>query len=151
MTDMSVTCYDRLIGDHQRIAELIAELLGVTRLEPSASEKAISLLFQLSIQLSTHLAYEDEVADLTQVARLAGKSPSNIGDILEELNALRADWHRYIAHWSPENIVAHWADFARDTNGMLQRIAVQLALENELLYTPALRHGVVSLRNEPMQ
>ncbi|USU06401.1 opsin-5 family protein [Sphingomonadaceae bacterium OTU29MARTA1] len=137
------TSWGRLVGDHDRIARQCGALVALTRRDDRPAEDVTVALLELTVSVADHLGVEDQVIDMTTVAIRGGTSPDHAAAMADELEALKSDWTAFIVRWNPTAVVAQWDAFAEDAAAMLPRLVAQVKRENELLYTAALRHGVI--------
>lgn len=138
--------YERLIAEHARIDHALARLLVLTE-DGAPDLTALTLaLSDLSNELTAHLAHEDSFIYSRMLAGKDSDGPATAQKFIDDFAELRHDWGLFLAEWNAECIEADWQNFRHEAHAMTHRLARRVAAENELLYTMALRIGVISLR-----
>lgn len=135
--------WTRLLGDHDRIARQCADLVDLARRPDRPVEIAAIQLLELAVFVADHMGVEDRVIDLTAAAIHAGTSPEAAEAMRVRLDTLKSDWAEFIVRWTPDAIAADWPAFTIAAEAILPRLAAQVRCENDLLYTEALRRGLI--------
>lgn len=136
------TSWARMIGDHDRIAAMCADIVALSERPPAERSRAPGMLAQLALVVADHLGAENEMVDLATLVA-ADSSPDVIANMQATADALRNDWRRFISRWLPAIPPAEWPAFMADATEMLSRLDRQVAAENRLLYDVAFRHGII--------
>nr|GFD58900.1 hypothetical protein [Tanacetum cinerariifolium] len=53
------------------------------------------------------------------------------------LERLRSDWAVFVGKWTTRAVTDHWLAFGGEATIMVERLTMQIAAENDLLYSPA--------------
>lgn len=149
LADPRRASWARLVSDHDRIARQCEALVALTRRADRPAEAAAILLLELAVGVADHLGIEDQVIDLTVVALRGGAAADEAASMAATLDALKADWTRFIVRWSPAAVLGQWSEFAGEAEAMLARLADQVRHENDLLYAEAHRRGIID-RGQPI-
>ena len=104
-------------------------------------------LSDLAGELTDHLAHEDSFIYPMMIESSVGEVSSIARQFVEEFDALTADWETYLAAWLPDRIAADWDGFRRDTDMVIARLTARVRAENSVLYSAALNHGLIPLRD----
>ena len=103
-------------------------------------------LANLATQLSDHLAREDSFIYPRMIESSVGRVSSIARRFIEEFDSLTADWKTYLAEWLPDCITGDWDGFRHETEAIIARLAARVRAENNVLYSTALSHGLITLR-----
>jgi hypothetical protein len=139
--------YEKLIAEHGLIDAALARLAVLVKDDTPDLDGVTLALSNLSHELSTHLAHEDGFIYARMIGSSRPEGEAVASAFVAEFAALRHDWGLYLGEWNRECIAADWQNFRHETHSMAARLAARVAAENELLYTMALRIGVIALRH----
>lgn len=139
--------YERLLFEHDQIDRALAKLRRLTEAAvPDVTAVSIALS-ELASDLSDHLAHEDSFIYPRMIESSVGHVASIARHFVDEFVALTGDWKTYLVEWLPESIAGDWAGFKRDTDAIIARLAARVRAENSVLYSAALNHGLITLRD----
>jgi iron-sulfur cluster repair protein YtfE (RIC family) len=138
--------YERLLHEHDRIDRALARLQRLTD-APVPDVPAVShALSDLAGELVDHLAHEDSFIYPRMIESTIGQVSAIARGFVDEFAALSEEWKTYIVAWLPDCIAGDWDGFKRDTDAILARLAARVRAENTVLYSAALNHGLIPLR-----
>ena len=137
--------YRDLIDDHDRIDALAEKLeLAVADEEPRADVD--DLLARLSSLVDDHLSKEDSFI-YPDIVRC--DDPAVASGLVMEFEVLKRDWGEYLAKWQAGLAANDWRGFRHSTLGMLHRLRERVMKETALLYSMALREGLITMQSAP--
>ena len=139
--------YERLLHEHDRIDRALARLQRLTDAQVPDVPAVSCALSDLAGELVDHLAHEDSFIYPRMIESSVGHVASIARGFVDEFAALSEEWKIYIVEWLPENIAGDWDGFKRDTDAILARLAARVRAENSVLYSAALNHGLIPLRD----
>ena len=135
--------YQDLISDHDRIDALTAKLEIAVQAENPEQTSAVMLLGDLERLVAAHLDKEDSFIypDLVR-----SRDPADAASLVVEFESLKQDWGSYLAVWREGVTADEWLNFQASTLGMLQRLRERVMKETGLLYSLALREGMITMK-----
>jgi hypothetical protein len=139
--------YEKLIAEHGLIDAALARLAVLAKDDIPDLPGVILALSDLSCELSVHLAHEDGFLYSRMLTNGTPEGQAAAQTFINEFAELRHDWGLYLGEWNRDCIAGDWAHFRQETDAMIARLAGRIAAENNLLYTMALRIGVITLRH----
>ena len=138
--------YETLIDEHEAIDRLSSKLLNSLEAGASASTAAHDLLCRLQAVVDQHIEHEDSLL-YARVASFQSPTLSENVRLLEtSFDTLRSDWRDYVETWSEDRINSDWHTFAEETKSIVPQVKRRVLEETELVYLPALKSGLISLR-----
>lgn len=138
---------ERLVYEHEAIDLLARNLRLLTTQKPHDFEAVVLLLAELAQEVTSHLEYEDRTVYSVLIERFEKLSLVGVDKFEQLFEALRADWCRYLAKWTEENIRAEWDRFGVATAEILPRLQARVRTETNLIYSRALSNGLITLRD----
>lgn len=142
---MTQISFEQLIAEHRRID---GHARALTRaIEQRAGATALhALLGALRIELTAHLATEDEAIYPLLIASPDQGAASAAREAVAQFATLAAEWDAFFARSTRAAIARDEDAFARDYARLLDRLGGRIRCENELLYPMALRAAHIRLR-----
>lgn len=137
----------RLIEEHRQIDDLALGLVEIVQSPQPAPMEAFSTLRKLSACLDEHAASEEGFLYSDHMTVNAGQLEKEIEAFERAFQDLTEEWSIYVREWTPDNIEIDWHNFSHATQWVMERLRERIALENEILYPLALRHGRIKLRD----
>jgi hypothetical protein len=128
-----------LCGEHRLLEQQVNQLLRAASAPTPDPASVAGLRWRMAQTLSDHRAGED---------RLVYDRLLSCGDSIatavawrhrQEFNALTRAFGDYIAAWPVDRIAREWEQFGLETEAVASRLAAQILVEEQVLYTHALR------------
>jgi len=139
--------YQHLIAEHDDIDRRLNKLLALVLAKVPDVDGAVIALSDLASALGSHLAHEDRLLYTRMIDAAPADFRYTVIAFNRDFDALRADWEVYLHEWSSESINYDWYNFAAATKLMAVRLAARVRAENEILYSTALKAGVLTMRD----
>ena len=137
--------YLDLMADHHVMEALAQELLDLTRAPAQQIDAASDTLQMLAQAVRDHLAVEDPMLYATAIAADGSRHDGIVTATIDDLEALKECWARYLYRWDRLHITRQWALFGEETRIMLEQLKDRVARETAILYSLALHHGVIQV------
>ena len=134
--------YQDLINDHDQIDSLAAKLERAVDAEGPGDVPVGALLGQLEQLVAAHLTKEDS---FIYPALVGSTDPVGASGLIVDFEILKQDWQTYLATWQDEMAIRRWPAFQEDTRDMLHRLRERVMQESGLLYSLALREGLITM------
>jgi hypothetical protein len=137
--------FQRLLDEHDQIDAFSSELEAVCLRDVPDPYAVSQAQFNLRQALDEHFAHEEE-ALYARLMGTAGTSVEGIEQFQAQLRLLCADWNQYLSEWDAECLNADWPGFRAETMTLMKRVRARTGEETKLIYTQALKHGLIPLR-----
>jgi hemerythrin-like domain-containing protein len=135
--------YHELIDDHDHIERLAAQLEHSVKNDPVDHASVDSVLGELATVVDDHLKKEDSFI-YPQLA--ASADPADATSLIVEFEEIKRDWEIYLSSWKEGQAANDWNGFAASSIGMLERLRKRVMKETGLLYSMALREGLIDMK-----
>mgnify|MGYP001156562183 FL=1 len=139
--------YERVMADHDRIAQLCHGLLTGLDAEDAVLETLMPDFSQLSIAIETLASFELECLYPRLLAIQGEFAQRAAARFREDIEAIRNAKASFMEDWCVDCIRADPDEFRADARAYLDKILQQASTEERAIYPFALKVGALSLRD----
>lgn len=139
--------YERVMADHDRIAQLCRDLLTGLDADDAALETLMPDFSRLSIAIETLASFELECLYPRLLAIEGEFAQRAAARFREEIEAIRNAKTNFMEDWSIDCIRADPDEFRAEARRYLDKILLQASTEERTIYPFALKVGALLLRD----